>query len=365
MDFEARLAQTNGRLKSAKVGVTVEVMGDRLYLRSTFPPRPGSRRVHPYQQRVALGYHANPAGLKLAEQEARKVGALLDCGEFDWSVYVKSDIHTHVQTVGDWIAKFEQDYFTRRARNPKSETTWRHDYIKVFSTLDVDAQLTPAVLLQAIASTAPDTRTRKRFVDVLSRLAKFAGMEVELAHLKGGYSTRTTEPRDIPADRLIAQWRGKIPNPSWQWAYGILATYGLRNHELFYLDPTRLPVLLVQDGKTGFRRVYPLYPEWVEEWQLAKVMTPNCSGKTNSDLGNRVTHAFKRYGIPFTPYDLRHAWAIRSLEFGMPVELAEQQMGHSVDVHCKTYHRWISEEVHQRAFEVMLMRADRPHPPQS
>ena len=121
MDFEVRLAQTNGRLKSAKVGVSIGVKGNRLYLRATFPARPTSTKSKLYQQRLFLSYHANPAGLKLAEQEARKVGALLDCGEFDWSVYVKSDIHIHIQTVGDWIAKFEQDYFTRRARNPKSE----------------------------------------------------------------------------------------------------------------------------------------------------------------------------------------------------------------------------------------------------
>lgn len=363
MDFKARLAQTNGRLKAAKTGATVDVIGDRLYIRSTLPPKPKSSREQPYQQRVALGYHANPAGLKRAEQEARKIGTLLDCDEFDWSQYVKNDVQPSGGPIRAWITRFERDYFTRRARNPKSETTWKHDYLKVFNTLDPDGELTPSVLIRAIEQTAPDTRTRKRFVDVLSRLAKFADLEVDLTPLKGNYSTRTTDPRDIPPDRLIAKWRQKIPNPRWQWAYGILATYGLRNHELFSLDFSRLPVLLVMHGKTGFRRVYPLYPEWVEEWRLAEVRTPPCTGKTNSDLGNRVTHAFSRYRIPFAPYDLRHAWAIRSLEFGVPVELASQQMGHGVEVHCNTYHRWISEEVHQRAFETVLMRSDRPHPP--
>lgn len=144
----------------------------------------------------------------------------------------------------------------------------------------------------------------------------------------------------------------------------MMATDGLRNHKLFHLDFSRMPVLLVLDStKTGFRRVYPLYPEWVSEWDLKSTRCPNCTGKTNSDLGNRVTHAFTRHNIPFAPYDLRHAWAVRSLEFGIPVELAAQQIGHSIDVHCKTYHCWISEEVHQRDYELMLLRSDRPQPP--
>lgn len=364
MDIEGRISQANGRLKAAKVGVTVQAIGGRLYLRATLPPRPGSEKTEPYQQRLSLGYHANPAGLKLAEQEARKIGALLDCREFDWAVYVKSGEENHIQTVGEWITKFEKDYFTRRARNPKSETTWRHDYIKVFRTLDSSQLLTLELLTEAIAHTPADTRTRKRFVDVLSRLAKFADIDADFKHLKGSYSATATEPRDIPSDALIAKWRDSIPSPAWRWTYGMMATYGLRNHEIFYLDLSRLPVLLVLDGsKTNFHRVYPLYPEWVKLWDLADAKLPDCTGKTNSDLGNRVTHAFKRYDVPFPPYNLRHAWAIRSLEFGMPVELAAQQMGHSVDIHCKTYHRWISEEVHQRAYELMLMRSDRPQPP--
>jgi len=143
-----------------------------------------------------------------------------------------------------------------------------------------------------------------------------------------------------------------------------MAAYGLRNHELFYMDLSRLPLLLVLDGsKTNFHRVYPLYPEWVELWDLANVQLPQCTGRNNSELGNRVTHAFKQYAVPFNPYDLRHSWAVRSLEFGMPVELAAQQMGHSVQMHCQTYHRWISEEVHQRAFDLMMSRSDRPVAP--
>lgn len=360
MDFQARLAQANTRLKTAKVGVTIEVSGKRLCLRGTFPPK-ASTKQYPHQQRLYLGIHANPAGLKLAEQEAKRVGLLLDAEEFDWELYGQGQT---CQTVGDWVARFEEDYFTRRQRTPKTETTWRDDYLKALGKLPPDAVLTVALLRETIEATKPDTRTRKRFCDVLGRLAKFAGLEADFRPLRGHYSITTTEVREVPSDKLIAEWFERIPNPAWQWAYGMMAAYGLRNHELFYLDTSQMPVLLVLDGsKTDFHRVWPLYPEWVKQWGLVATNLPPCNGPNNSALGSRVTHAFKRYEVPFNPYDLRHAWAVRSLEFGMPVELAAQQMGHSVEVHCRTYHRWISQEVHDRAYQVMMARPDRPKAP--
>lgn len=364
MNFEGRLKQANARLRLARAGLVIQQVGERLCLRGTFPPRPGSSRESPYQQRLYLGIHANPEGLKLAESEARAVGVALDAGRFDWGPYFKNTPKNEVQSVAVSIAAFERDYFTRRKRSPKTETTWRDDYLKAFGRLPQDEPLTVELLRQHIEATAPDTRTRKRLVDCYGRLAKFAGLEVDFEPLRGSYSTSTVEVREVPSDEMIAAWWGKIPNAEWQLAYGLMAAYGLRNHELFYLERSKMPVLLVLDGsKTDFHRVYPLYPEWVERWQLNEGSLPTCTGRNNSALGHRVTTAFRRYGVPFNPYDLRHAWAVRSLEFGMPVELAAQQMGHSVDVHCRTYHRWISEDVHERAYRLMMARADRPMPP--
>lgn len=363
MDFQSRLKAANTRLKSARVGVSIEVSGRRLCLRATLPPRPGSGRAEPYQQRVFLGVMANPAGLRVAEAEAKALGVRRDSGEFDWGLYVKNHEQDNGQTVTDWITAFEADYFKRRRRTPKSETTWKADYIKAFNRLPQDAPLTEALLRQHIEASDPDSRTRRRLVDCFGRLAKFAGLDVDLSGLRGSYSVSSVEVREVPPDEQIAEWWTKIPNEDWRRAYGLMACYGLRNHELFYLDFSKMPVLLVLDGsKTNFRRVWPLFPEWEQEWGLMGDL-PHCTGANNSALGHRVTVAFRRYGVPFKPYDLRHAWAVRSLEFGLPVELAAQQMGHSVDVHCKTYHRWISEEVHQRAYELAMGRADRPRPP--
>ncbi len=361
MEIEARIAGANGRLKSAKVGVRIEMIGDRLYLRATLPPKPDSNKTDPYQQRIALGIRANAVGVKEAEAEARKVGALLDCKEFDWKNYLGESAKT--ATAGEWIARFEQDYFTRRERSPKSESTWRKNYWEALKHLPQDEKLTVEALLQVVANTTPDTRTRQLYCMALGALAKFAGVAIDLKKYAGDYSPKKVSPRALPSDQEIVDAYYQIPNPQWQFVYGLMATYGLRNHEVFHLDLSELPILQVLDGKTGARRVWACYPEWVDLFDLRNAELPPITGKNNSDLGGKVSKYFKARGL-MTPYTLRHCWAVRTLEFGLPVELAAIQMGHSVQVHTEIYHHWINDRHHQRAYDLIMARSDRPKAPQ-
>ncbi|MDX2240172.1 MAG: site-specific integrase [Leptolyngbyaceae cyanobacterium bins.302] len=361
-NLEGRLAQANGRLKSDHVGVAIETKGNKLVLRATFPPKPGSERDSSFQQRLFIGYSFNPAGLKLAEKEARKIGGLLQSEEFDWKPYIKEKAAS--STVAEWVEQFEADYFTRRERNPQSLTTWKDDYLKVFRRLPENKALTTSLLKEAIANTEPDTRTRKRYVDILSRLAEFAGLQVDFSNLRGNYSPKKVQPRDLPTDEVISQWWEKIPNPAWQRAYGLIAAYGLRPHEVFKCSFEAMPELRVLDEtKTGYRPVYPFYPEWLERWKLTEGELPQCTGRNNTDLGRRVSHAFTRYGIPFCPYDMRHAWAVRTIHYGLPDTLAAKQMGHSVQVHTELYHAWLSANEHRRCWDALLLRSDRPVAP--
>lgn len=361
IDIDGRIAQANGRLKSAKVGIAIARQGDRLYLRGTFPPKPDSDKKIAYQQRLALGIHANPLGIKNAEAEARKVGALIDCKEFSWHPYLGE--RKTAQTCGDWLAKLEKDYFAKRDRNPKTETTWKRSYLEVLKRLPSDEPLTPEILKSLILGTAPDTRSRQNYAMVCNSLGKFANLGTDFSQYSGNYSPRKATPRDLPTDELIQQTYYKIPNPEWQWVYAVLATYGLRPHEVFLLDLADLPIATVTDGKTGSRRVWACYPEWVETFAIKNVCLPSVTGKANVNLGERVSKAFKRYGVPFAPYDLRHCWAVRSLEFGLDISLAAQQMGHSAKVHSDLYHHWISDRHHQKAYDLLMQRSDRPKPP--
>lgn len=360
------IEQLNARLQAAKLGVKIRQRGNRLSLRATLPPRPGSGKSKPYQQCIPLAVYANPAGFKKAEAEAHRVGTLLAIGKFDWSEFLRTD-EPDSTPIKTWIERLEEQYFSERARTVKTEGTWRKEYYAILAKLPQERSLTAELLVDLICTTKPDTRTRRRACYAASALAGVAGIELDISRLIGNYSPRHPSPRDLPSDQQIAEWRERIPNSSWQWAYGVMATYGLRNHEIGYIDLDSLKkapgIISILDGKTGARRVWPCYPEWWERWQLWDVKPPEITGKNNSDLGHRMYVQFERYKIPFNPYDLRHAWAVRTIYFGWDVSLSAAQMGHSVQVHCDIYHQWITDQHHQRAFDVLMSRSDRPLPP--
>jgi integrase len=55
----------------------------------------------------------------------------------------------------------------------------------------------------------------------------------------------------------------------------------------------------------------------------------------------------------FTPYDLRHLWAIETGigPNALPLPLAAKAQGHSQRVHETTYQRWTSPEIQRGAYE--------------
>ena len=362
--LQKKLNQANGRLKAGNCGVRIELRGKRLALVATFPPKPHTDHEEWKQSKLALGIYANGAGIQSAEKEARKIGGLLATREFKWEDYLRTN--SPAVKIKDLVTQLEQKYFSQRERNQKTENTWEGDYLKIFKKLPQNQEISERVLMDCLLDTKPDSRTRKRAVVALQKLANLAGLEINLSQYKGSYSPRKASPRDIPEDSQIAEIFYSIPNPNWQWVYGMVATFGLRPHEVFWIDTSSFNstvLSLLEGGKTGARRVWAIYPEWLEQFDLLSVKMPNCSGD-NEALGHRVTNQFKRYKLPFKPYDLRHAWAIRSMEFGLDISLAAQQMGHSLDVHSEIYHHWISDAHHQRAYDLLCNRSDRPQPPQ-
>ena len=361
--IDGKISQANGRLKAGGVRCKIQRMGTTLYLRATLPPKPGSAKTKRFQQRIATGYSANATGLRLAEAEAKTVAALVEKDQFDWEPYMKATA-AQPKTVTEWVAAFESDYFQRRERNAKSELTWKKDYRNSFAKLPPEALLDATVVLEAVATTKPDSKVRKRVCMAFGALTRFAGVDVDLTAFKGNYSPSVVEPQELPDDQLIAEWFYRIPNPAWQHVYGLLATYGCRPSEVWQIDLADLPILTIHDGKTGARRVWPYYPEWVDEFQLGKGDLPKVSGATADDLGHRVATQFRRYGIPFPPKILRHAWSVRTIAFGLDTSEAARQQGHSEVVHCNIYHRWLDDRHHQRSFERARQRSDRPMPPE-
>ncbi|MEM9090365.1 MAG: site-specific integrase [Cyanobacteria bacterium P01_F01_bin.53] len=360
MDISEKIDAVNAQLRRQRVGITVGQFSGKLHLRGTLPAKPHGKATRPHQQRIFLRLPANPAGLRTAAKEARLVGALLASKEFDWGRYI--DVKALAPgNCGEWIDKFEHWYINAKGG---TVTTWKGDYVKGLKHLPVSSELTPAVMESAILRTKPNTKSRQRACMAVGALAKFAGVELDVAQLRGNYSPSKVQPRNLPTDAAIAQCRDSLTNPEWRWVYGMMAAYGLRNHECFRVDLTEFPVVYVQQNtKTGDREVWPCYPEWAEQWRLDDQHLPPIDlDRSNESIGRSVTH-YLSPRLPFKPYDLRHCWAVRTLEYGWPDALSAQQMGHSLDVHNRTYQRWISKRHHQRVYDLLLKREDRPMPP--
>jgi integrase len=378
MDISGRLAQANGRLRASKIGIAIQQRGNTLWLRGTFPPKSNSGKTKPHQQRISLrtkeqplGVKATIAGLQYAEQQARAIALQLDKGQFNWADWQLSQV-PEAETVSDWVEKFETEYWRRRSRNQQTETTWKKDYQVVFPKFVEfanDTEISVDLIVKFVSQTEPDTRSRKRVCDILGRLAKFAKLEnlEAIKELTGNYSPGTVSPRSLPTDEQIAQWRDKIANPGWQWIYGMCAAYGLRPHEVFHVDMLDFPIARVSDEtKTGERFIYPLYPEWVESWNLKEIALPNLvsiEDSPNAKLGTKVSGFFYDFKIPFPPYNLRHCYARRCFEFGFTPDFGAKLMGHSVTTHCKTYRAWIDEATYWKVYETLINRVGRPPAP--
>ena len=346
-----RLAQANYRLKADKSRCSIEQRGDRLLLRATLPPKPTATRQDWHRQRIFLGVNSTHAGVSFAESEARKISALLDQGLFVWQPYLKQDEAN--LDFKQWIEKFKAHKISQGI----SQTTWQKDY---FDLLKILENLNSDDAIASVRQIAPNTRKRSRTCIAITAFFKFTGIEIDLKPYKGSYSPTTVQPRDIPTDATIQDCFFKLKDSLWGWAFGAMAVYGIRPEELMVLEFDEMPVLIVRGDKsaTSDRKTYPIYPEWVELFDLVNVHLPR-----SKDTGKQACKQFKRYEIPFTPYDLRHAWAIRSMEFGLPLELAAQQMGHSMTVHSQTYHKWISDRHHKQAFDRIMAKPDRITPP--
>lgn len=380
--MDDQIAKVNQRLKIGQFGFQIERRGQKLSLRGTLPPRPDSPRLRPHQQRISLNLPATAAGLKQAEQEAKIIAAQLIQNSFNWQHYlpVAGGGRLHQMDLAQQIAAFQRHFLEDTDRNTSlsgiasAKTTWETAYAPYLDKLSEIAQTHPQYSLsEAIYATVQATRNHSRSRQIcctaLNAFAEFLHLELPtpLKTYWGNYGPSQTKARQLPSDQEIVRVFEQIPNPAWRFVYGVLATYGLRNHEVFFCDYQALShanpdaaIEVLDTTKTGGHLVWPFYPEWVEQFQLQQVNLPllqtDLSQTTLRRIGQQVNCQFRRYQIPFSPYDLRHAWAVRTIHFGLPDTVAARMMGHSVAIHTRTYHRWITHRDQQQAVQATLSR---------
>jgi integrase len=376
--IDTRIGQVNQRLKAARLGLQIERRGEKLGLRGTLPPRPGSHRLNPHQQRISLNLAATQANLKLAEQEVKVIAARLIEKTFDWKEYLPLTGGGQLRQMDlpQKLQAFGADYLSRgfESSHPASvRTTWEKAYAPYLKKLEAIAQSRPNLSLAeaiyvTVEATSPNTRSRQLCCTALGALADFLNIELpkDLKTYWGNYGSSRTQMRTLPSDAEILAAYEQIPSPTWRFVYGIMATYGLRNHEVFFCDYSALEsgddtmIEVLETTKTGPHQVWPFHPDWVDRFDLRAIALPpintDLRQTTLQRIGQLVSTQFRRYDIPFSPYDLRHAWAVRTIHIGLPDTVAARMMGHSVAIHTRTYHRWITRRDQQAAVEAALRK---------
>jgi hypothetical protein len=389
--------RANQLLASSGTSWRLEVRGQRLGLRGPLPPRQGGGQERPTIQRLSLGLEASEASLPLAFARLHAVREQLSQGTFRWDDWRRSKPGATPLTLVDGagpspppepspgleeaVASFELAFQRdpRRRRSPAgARSTWRAAYKPYLRRLlAVGSQrhggLSAELLLAVLESYPLASRARQQCALVLGALARQqeVPLPADWQELGRGYGLHAARFRPLPSDPQILRGVERIPNPHWRLVYGLMATYGLRNHEVFFCDFSSLApggdrvLRVLPTSKTGEHQVWPFQPEWVDHFALDQLgQDPAGLPAVDTDLrrtslqrvGQRVSEQFRRYQLPLTPYDLRHAWAVRTIHIGLPDTVAARMMGHSVAIHTRTYHHWITRRDQQQAVDAALAR---------
>ncbi|MEL6939584.1 MAG: site-specific integrase [Cyanobacteria bacterium J06598_1] len=379
--LDEALATVNQKLKAAKLGLKVERRGNKLNLRGTLPPRPDSIKLAHTQQRIPIGAAADEAGLEQITHTALTVAAHLIADTFDWQAYISPAVSLDRSgaELSAKIEAFETYFFQQRLESGQAKpssvrTTWNKAYVPYFRKLQAIALAHPELSLSeaiyaTVQSTKANSRSRQICCTALEAIATFLSLPLptDLKSFWGSYGNSKTQLRQLPTDAEILAAYRDIPNPKWQFVYGIMATYGLRNHEVFFSDYGMLAggeeeaiIEVLESTKTGQHDVWPFHREWIDTFNLRDIRLP----QVNTDLttttlqlvGQQVSKQFKRYKIPFSPYDLRHAWAVRTIGIGLPDTISARMMGHSVAIHNNTYQRWITRRDQRAAVKAAMSK---------
>ena len=391
----AAVRHHNGLLAAEGCALRLEIRGGRLGLRGPLPDRLGAGQAQ--VQRLSLGLTASPTGLTIALERLAKLRQELASGRFQWHEWKRASTSAveggpagggsiagglAFRPLAEQLEAFEVAFRNdpkRRRRPAGSRSTWAAAYRPYLRRLAAHAadqrpgRLDGDLLVEVLESYELSSRSRQQCGVALAALARHLQLELpdDWRDRAAGYGLHLTRFRPLPTDSQILELVLQIPNPRWRLAYGLMATYGLRNHEVFFCDGSALApgadrvLRVLPTSKTGEHQVWPFQPEWIDHFDLERLgRDPKALPIVNLDLrrttlqqvGRRVAEQFRRYGLPITPYDLRHAWAVRTIHIGLPDTVAARMMGHSVAIHTRTYHHWITRRDQQQAVDAALAR---------
>ena len=382
MNIIQEINDVNDKFATKGSKLRIEKRGEKLNIRGSLPLKEDKNNFK--IQRISLGIKADIYGLEEAKKKLQLIDLQLELDQFDWINWINANNKKIIKEdfeLSQKINQFEEFFFQDHKNDYLSstrKTTWRSSYKpylkRIVDIYDASNNLDiESIFFKTLQTYKEGSRSRKQCATSLSVLAKFIGIDLpkDWKLNAKGYGLNKASYRDLPTDQIIEEIWEKIPNKSWKFVFGLMATYGLRNHEVFFCDLSSLTnsgdkiIRVLPTTKTGEHQVWPFHPEWVEKFELSKLgnnpdLLPNINRDfkitTPQKIGKKITDQFKRYSLQIKPYDLRHAWAVRTIFYDLPDTVAARMMGHSVSLHTQTYHHWITKRDQQQAVNNALLK---------
>ena len=382
MNVIQKINNVNDKFATKGSKLRIEKRGQRLNIRGSLPSKDDKNNFK--VQRISLGLKADISGLEEAKKKLQLINLQIELNQFEWINWINSSNKKEIQNDSEFSTRIDQfeEHFFKEEKNQyltsTRKTTWRSSYKPYlkrilniyYSSTNEDLE---NIFLETLKTYKEGSRSRKQCATSLSVLANFLDIKLpEDWKLNAkGYGLNKASFRDLPTDDVIEKLWEKIPNKSWKFVFGLMATYGLRNHEVFFCDLGSLKkfgdkiIRVLPTTKTGEHQVWPFHPEWVEKFELSNLgnnpeLLPDIKrdlrNTTLQNIGKKITDQFKRYALQIRPYDLRHAWAVRTIFYDLPDTVAARMMGHSVSLHTQTYHHWITKRDQQQAVNNALSK---------
>lgn len=309
---------------------SINALRGRLYLLAKVPRRDGSPGLQ--QTRIALRLDDTPINRRAAAKQLQTLERQLADGTFEWSYWLDEEPGT--VTWREAIAKL---YKAKVVLGRTGETTWQINYMGRLRQIPPGSACTTESIAQALQRYGRETCSYKELYYLLRHVARLVAVEFPEVPLP---TYRDAAPVAVPTDDEIIAWVEAAPEPS-AWYWGMMATFGLRPHEIEGATLIDRDLCQVADGtKTGFRTVVPLPREWVKRWRLHdRRLRPG--GDQRPDVVSKwLSKELRPLRLPWRPYALRHAYAARLWREGgsrLDLYTAARLMGHTPAQHAKTY----------------------------
>ena len=326
---------------------------------------------------------------------AQEINNKILAESFDWLDYPqwmpkqvrpKDDIKPESKTIAQWIAEYEEYYWLSRDKNRyQDKKNWDKGYLRYFKKIKDWTKAPSKEIFNDVCRNHPKSVKRNECCTRIKYLAQFCGLrnyDPKEFRLKGSQVKVKAKAKRELTDKEVeiwfdkfSEWTGQPSKPSpwqlWQWMYGMMATYGFRNHETLnifnltedyrgddgnlypaFTDRERNPRgIIYTEGKGVKRAAFAPKPiKWLEQFNLREI--PKDYFEFMNSIKNYSAYQIKRakvlklknygrflrdHGFTFTAYNLRHHYNVKSHLAGVPASIIAKNLGHTLAMNTSIY----------------------------